>query len=67
MKIKTGDNVTIITGKDRGKSGKVLRVLRGKNRVFVEGINLVKRHKKGEGIVDENRSIDASNVRKDDK
>lgn len=65
MKIKKGDNVTIITGKDRGKSGKVLRVIPDKNRVFVEGINLVKRHKKEQGIIEEIRSIDASNVRKD--
>lgn len=44
MRIKKGDNVKIILGKDRGKSGKVVNVLREKNRVVVENINKVKKH-----------------------
>lgn len=40
VKIKKGDKVSVIAGKDRGKSGKVLRVLREENRVIVEGLNL---------------------------
>lgn len=44
MKIKKGDTVAIIKGKDRGKTGKVLRVFGRENKVFVEGVNMKKRH-----------------------
>ena len=44
MRIRTGDEVVVISGKDRGKSGRVLRVDRKKDRVFVEGLNIIKRH-----------------------
>lgn len=44
MKIKTGDNVTIIAGKDKGKTGKVLQVFADRNRVVVEGANLTIKH-----------------------
>lgn len=44
MKIKKGDNVKILQGKDKGRTGKILRVLTKKNMVIVEGINQVKRH-----------------------
>jgi len=44
MKIRKGDNVKVLSGKDRGKTGKVLRVFSKKGKVLVEGINLVKRH-----------------------
>jgi large subunit ribosomal protein L24 len=46
MKIRTGDTVYVISGKDKGKSGKVLRVLTAKNRVVVEGVNMRVRHVK---------------------
>ena len=46
MRIKKGDNVKILRGKDRGKTGKVLRVFPSVNKVVVENMNLVKRHKK---------------------
>lgn len=46
MSIKKGDIVQVISGKDTGKKGKVLRVIPGKNKVIVEGINRVKRHQK---------------------
>jgi len=42
--IKSGDTVVVVTGADRGKSGKVLRILTGKGRVIVEGINRVWKH-----------------------
>lgn len=68
MKIKKGDNVLIIKGKDRGKSGKVIKVLPKENKVVVEGLNLFKKHQrpkkegtKGE-IVMVPRPISASNV-----
>lgn len=46
MKIKKGDQVEIIAGKDRGKRGKVIQVLATVERVVVEGANLIKRHRK---------------------
>lgn len=46
MKIKKGDQVEIIAGKDRGKRGKVIQVLASEDRIVVEGANLVKRHRK---------------------
>ena len=44
MRIRTGDEVVVISGKDRGKTGRILRVDRGNDRVFVEGLNIIKRH-----------------------
>ncbi len=46
LKIHTGDRVKVISGKDRGKTGRVLRVEPRRNRVFVEGLNMIKRHTK---------------------
>ena len=46
MKIKKGDNVVIITGKDKGKKGKIVRVLVKENKVIVEGINMMKKHQR---------------------
>ena len=68
MRIKKGDTVQIITGKDRGKSGKVMRVNPQQERVIVEGLNLYKKHvkprrqgEKGQ-VVEVPRPIHASNV-----
>lgn len=49
MKIKKGDQVQVLMGKDKGKTGTVERVLPAKNKVIVEGLNLYKRHIKGFG------------------
>lgn len=46
MKVKVGDNVRIIAGKDKGKEGKVIRTLKKKDQVVVEGLNIVKKHSK---------------------
>jgi len=68
MKIKKGDQVMIISGKDKGKEGVVLTVIPGLNRVVVEGMAMVKRHLKKSGrgqsgrIVEHPASINASNV-----
>ncbi len=70
MKIKKGDEVKIITGKDKGKKGKIVSVLVKKNKVIVEGINMTKKHqrprKSGEkgSIKSIEMPIDASNVKK---
>ena len=44
MKVRSGDRVQVISGKDRGKSGRILRVDTKRERVFVEGLNMIKRH-----------------------
>jgi large subunit ribosomal protein L24 len=44
LKIKKGDKVVVLTGRDKGKSGEVLRVVRADNRVIVQGVNMMKRH-----------------------
>jgi len=46
MKVKKGDSVMIISGKDRGRKGKILKVLTVKERIVIEGLNLVKKHRK---------------------
>ena len=46
LKIRSGDHVKVVAGKDRGKSGRVLRVEPSKERLYVEGLNMVKRHVK---------------------
>jgi large subunit ribosomal protein L24 len=67
LKIKKGDKVVVLTGRDKGKSGEVLRVSRADNRLVVQGINMVKRHtqaKPGEpgGIIEKEGTIHVSNV-----
>lgn len=66
-KIKKGDKVVVITGRDKGKTGEVLKVLVEENRVLVQGINMVKRHTRpgpqgAGGIVNKELSIHRSNV-----
>ena len=73
MHVKKGDSVIVLTGKDKGKSGKILLALPKENRVLVEGINIKKVHNRskksgGKGeIVEKTFPIHASNVRKSDK
>jgi large subunit ribosomal protein L24 len=66
-KIKQGDKVVVRTGKDRGKTGEVLKVLVKENRVLVQGVNVVKRHEKPSmqsqgGITNKELPIHISNV-----
>jgi len=67
--IKKNDQVAVLTGRDRGKRGRVLRVIPAKSRVIVEGVNLIKRHTRANpqrnikgGIIEREASIHASNV-----
>ncbi len=46
LKIKTGDTVRIITGDDKGQEGKVVKILKDKNRAIIEGVNMVSKHTK---------------------
>ena len=68
MKIKKNDVVLILTGKDAGKTGKVLTAMPAENKVLVEGVNVQKKHKKARStqeqsaIVEQVGAIDASNV-----
>ena len=67
FKIKKGDRVVVITGRDKGKTGEVLRVIREESRVVVQGVNIVKRHTKPSaastgGIVEKEAAIHISNV-----
>jgi large subunit ribosomal protein L24 len=68
FKMKRGDLVEVIAGKDKGKQGKVLAILTGQSRIFVEGANRVKRHTKPSqtnpqgGILEKEAAIHISNV-----
>ncbi|MFI4978032.1 MAG: 50S ribosomal protein L24 [Solirubrobacterales bacterium] len=74
MKIRSGDQVKVTAGKDRGKSGRVLRVEPAKERVYVEGLNMVKRHTRPQqvagaqsqaavgGVIEREGPIHVSNV-----
>ena len=69
MKVKVGDKVKVLAGKDKGKEGRVLVTLKKKDRVVVEGINIVKKHlKPGRtnetgGILETENPIHVSNVK----
>lgn len=67
--IRKNDNIVVTTGKDRGKRGRVLKVLPEKNRLIVEGVNFIKRHTKPNpqrnikgGVIEREASLHASNV-----
>jgi large subunit ribosomal protein L24 len=67
LKIRKGDKVVVLTGRDKGKEGEVLRILADESRVVVQGVNMVKRHTRplpGEpgGIVEKEAAIHMSNV-----
>jgi len=68
MKLKKGDKVIVIAGKSKGETGTISRVLPAENKVLIDGVNIVKRHRRstrqaGKGqIVDKPASIHASNV-----
>tara|TARA_B100001059_G_scaffold33725_1_gene27046 strand:- start:543 stop:854 length:312 start_codon:yes stop_codon:yes gene_type:complete len=68
LKIKTGDTVRVIAGDHKGSEGKIIKVLLEKNKVIVEGVNMVKKHMKPSaqspqgGIVEKEASIQISNL-----
>lgn len=70
MKVKVGDKVLVIAGKDKGKTGNITKTLRDKNKVVVEGVNIVKKHVKPNrmnevgSIIEIEAPIHASNVKK---
>jgi large subunit ribosomal protein L24 len=70
MKLRTEDEVIVISGKDKGKIGKIIRVDRSRGRVYVEGINIVKRHQRPSpgnpnapvGVIEREGPVHVSNV-----
>ena len=68
MKIKKGDRVRVLTGKDRGKEGEVMRAIPAEGKVIVDGVNVAKKHQKATratmqgGIIDKDMPIPVSNV-----
>ena len=70
LRIRTDDTVVVISGKDKGKTGKVLRVDRKRGKVYVEGVNMVKRHQRPNparpnaqvGVIEKEGPIHVSNV-----
>ncbi len=67
LKIKKGDKVVVLTGRDKGKTGQVLKALPRANKVIVQGINMAKRHTRpsqtsGGGIIEKETPIHISNV-----
>ena len=68
LKLRKGDRVRVLTGKDVGKEGAITRVLPDSNRVIVDGVNVAKKHQRQTratmqaGIIDKDMPIDASNV-----
>jgi large subunit ribosomal protein L24 len=68
MKLRKGDRVRVIAGKDLGREGVIMRVLPERNRVIVEGVNVAKKHQRPQratmqaGIIDKDMPLDASNV-----
>ena len=67
MNLKVGDKVVVIAGSGKGKEGKITKTLKSENRVVVEGVNIVKKHKKGNGqetggILEVEAPIHVSNV-----
>ncbi len=69
MKVKVGDNVKVLAGKDRGKEGKIIKTLKKDNKVVVEGVNIIKKHVKPNrmnevgSIVEVEAPIHVSNVK----
>ena len=67
LKIKKGDTVVVISGRDKGKTGEVLRVLPTEHRAVVQGVNLARRHTKPRlgqsgGIIEKELALDISNI-----
>ena len=67
MNFKVGDKVVVIAGSSKGKEGKIIKTLRDENKVIVEGVNIVKKHRKANGqesggILEVEAPIHASNV-----
>jgi large subunit ribosomal protein L24 len=71
MKVRKGDRVVVVTGKDKGKKGEVLKVMPAENRAIVQGVALVRRHQRQTasqegGIITKEAAVDISNIALED-
>ena len=71
LKVRKGDHVVVITGKDKGKKGEVLKVLRSENRAIVKGVGMIRRHQKQTpaqdgGIIAKEAAVHISNLALED-
>ena len=68
MKLKKGDRVRVLSGKDRGKEGVIMRAIPGRDKVIVEGVNIAKKHQRAQratmqaGIIDKDMPVHVSSV-----
>lgn len=68
MRLREGDTVQVISGKDKGKESRIIKVIPARNRIIVENVNTAKKHQRPQGqqmqggIIDKDMPIDASNV-----
>jgi large subunit ribosomal protein L24 len=68
MKLRKGDRVKVLTGKDRGKDGEIMRVIPDRNKVIIDGVNVAKKHQRSTratmqgGIIDKDMPVPAANV-----
>jgi large subunit ribosomal protein L24 len=62
MRIREGDSVLVIAGKEKGKTGRVLRSEPGKGRLFVEGLNMIKRHQRPRSIKDTQKASEVAGI-----
>ena len=69
MKLRVGDKIKVIAGKEKGKEGKIIKTIKNLNQVVIEGLNMIKKHTKPDGhnnpggIIEKEAPIDASNVK----
>ncbi len=62
MRVREGDSVVVISGKEKGKTGRVLRTEPGKGRVYVEGLNMIKRHQRPRSVKDTQKATEVAGI-----
>jgi large subunit ribosomal protein L24 len=62
MRIREGDSVLVIAGKEKGKTGRVLRSDPGKNRLYIEGLNMIKRHQRPRSVKDTQKASEVAGI-----
>jgi large subunit ribosomal protein L24 len=62
MRVREGDSVVVISGKEKGKTGRVLRTEPGKRRVYVEGLNIIKRHQRPRSVKDTQKAAEITGI-----
>jgi large subunit ribosomal protein L24 len=62
MRIREGDSVVVISGKEKGKTGRILRTEPAKRRVYVEGLNIVKRHQRPRSVKDTQKAAEVAGI-----